>query len=195
MIRIGITGGIGSGKSTLCKTIAELGIPVYNADERAKEVMAHDQGVRSAVIRDFGEGAYTGNLPNRAVLAAAVFAAPDKLARLNAIVHPAVFADFETWAREQERQGAKAVAVESAILVESGMVKSVDKVIAVEAPEAVRIERVTRRDGMDEAAVKARIARQTGDAQRRAVADWVISTDDSRLILPQLLKILGPYLK
>lgn len=195
MIRIGITGGIGSGKSTLCKTIAELGIPVYNADERAKEVMAHDQGVRSAVIRDFGEGAYTGNLPNRSVLAAAVFAAPDKLARLNAIVHPAVFADFETWAREQERQGAKAVAVESAILVESGMVKSVDKVIAVEAPEAVRIERVTRRDGMDEAAVKARIARQTGDAQRRAVADWVISTDDSRLILPQLLKILGPYLK
>ena len=86
------------------------------------------------------------------------------------------------------------MAVESAILVESGMVKSVDKVIAVEAPEAVRIERVTRRDGMNEAAVKARIARQMGDAQRRAVADWVISTDDTQLILPQLLKILGPYL-
>ena len=194
MIRIGVTGGIGSGKSTLCKTIAELGIPVYNADERAKAVMAHDEAVRKAIIREFGEETYAGSIPDRTALAAAVFADPEKLARLNAIVHPAVFADFESWAREQERQGAKAVAVESAILVESGMVKSVDKVIAVEAPEAVRIERVTRRDGMNEAAVKARIARQTGDAQRRAVADWVISTDDTQLILPQLLKILGPYL-
>lgn len=163
MYKVGITGGIGSGKSTVCRMLAERGVALYNADSRAKELMASSESLRRALIENFGAETFTAEGLNRQYLAARVFNDAEQLRLLNSIVHPAVVADFEAWAEEQEGQY---VLFESAILFEAGLEDRVDSVVAVMAPESLRVERVMARDGHTREQVVARIKNQMSDDER-----------------------------
>lgn len=169
MIRVAITGGIGSGKSTLSRLFAAKGIPVYDSDAAAKRLMAVE--LRKAVETRFGAGAYRDGELDRAFLAGIVFRDRQALADLNAIVHPAVKRDFEAWAAAQE---ADYVILESAVLFEAGFENAVDRVVAVLAPAELRVERTCRRDKSDADAVRRRIAAQTDDDTLARRADFTV---------------------
>lgn len=169
MMKVGITGGIGSGKSTVCRLFAERGIAVYDSDREAKRLMA--ESLRPAIEARFGTAIYRDGELDRKQLAAVVFSDRKALADLNAIVHPAVRSDFEAWA---DRQEGEYVILESAILYESGFDSVVDRVVAVLAPMQVRIERTCRRDGADEEAVRRRMAAQMSDDELAARADYTM---------------------
>lgn len=169
MIRVGITGGIGSGKSTVCRLFAAKGIPVYDSDSEAKRLMAAE--LRGAIEARFGRDIYREGELDRGRLAAIVFADSQALADLNAIVHPAVMRDFAAWA---ERQTADYVVLESAILYEAGLENAVDRVVAVLAPVELRVERACRRDGADPEAVRRRIAAQMDDDTLCRRADFTL---------------------
>lgn len=166
MMKVGITGGIGSGKSTVCRLFAERGIAVYDSDREAKRLMAGP--LRASIEARFGASTYCGGELDRQALAQVVFNDPQALSDLNALVHPAVRADFAAWA---ERQTGDYVILESAILYESGFDDTVDRVVAVLAPLEVRIERTCRRDGASEEEVRRRIAAQMSDDELAARAD------------------------
>lgn len=163
MYKVGITGGIGSGKSTVCRMLAERGVAVYDADSKAKELMSTSEALRKALIECFGAETFNDEGLNRAYLAERVFNDAAQLRLLNSLVHPAVIADFEAWAEVQE---GNYVLFESAILLEAGLENRVDVVVAVMAPESVRVERVMARDGHSEAEVIARIKNQMSDDER-----------------------------
>lgn len=171
MIKIGITGGIGSGKSTVCRLFSERGIPCYEADGRAKRLMNEEPTLREKIIARFGEESYTQEGLNRPYMARLVFSDPEALAALNGLVHPAVREDFRCWAAEQE---APYLLLESAILFSADFDREVDYTLAVVAPESVRLERTMRRDGASEEAVRARMAAQMGDDELSERADWVL---------------------
>ncbi len=166
MMKVGITGGIGSGKSTVCRLFAERGIAVYDSDHEAKRLMAGP--LRRAIEDRFGTSIYRDEVLDRRALARVVFNDPQALADLNALVHPAVRTDFEAWAARQE---GPYVILESAILYESGFDDAVDRVLAVLAPMAVRIERTCRRDDASVEEVRRRIAAQMSDDELAARAD------------------------
>ena len=172
---IGLTGGIGSGKSTIAKEFATLGISVFNSDEQAKVLIATDAQVKKRIIAAFGEEAYQNGEYNRAYIAQIVFNNSEKLAILNGIVHPALAEYFKQWAKEQT---SPYVLKEAAILFESGSYKDCDYIITVTAPEEVRIARVMARDHCTEAQVRARMAQQWSDAQRIALSNAVIENID-----------------
>lgn len=188
MLKIGITGGIGSGKSTVCRIFASLGIPVYNADQRAKWLMAHDPALIESIKKQFGPEAYyeNGQL-NRHHLGDIIFAEPEKRAQLNALVHPAVWADGDRW--NEEHRSAPYTLKEAALIFESGGDRFLDKIIVVTAPEDLRITRVVRRDGVERAAVKARMAAQMPEAEKAERADFLIINDGKHLLIPQVLEI------
>ena len=163
MYKVGITGGIGSGKSTVCRMLAERGVALYDADSRAKELMSASAALRNALIENFGAETFNAEGLNRAYLAARVFNDAEQLRLLNSLVHPAVIADFEAWAEEQNGQY---VVFESAILFEAGLENRVDVVVAVMAPESLRVERVMARDGHSKEQVMARIKNQMSDDER-----------------------------
>lgn len=171
MMKVGITGGIGSGKSTVCRLFAQRGIAVYDSDSRAKRLMTDGDGLRARIAGRFGAEAYADGVLNRAYLAAQVFSDAAARADLNAIVHPAVRADFAAWA---ERQTGDYVILESALLFDAGFADSVDRTVAVLAPLELRVERTCRRDGCDAAEVRRRIAAQTDDDTLRAKADFAL---------------------
>jgi len=171
MMKVGITGGIGSGKSTVCRLFAQFGIAVYDSDSEAKRLMSDDADLRSAVIARFGADTYPNGQLDRARLAACVFSDARALADLNALVHPVVIRDFEAWA---ERQEGPYVILESAILFEAGLQGSVDRSIAVLAPVELRIQRACRRDGCDEARIRERIAAQMTDDDLCRLADYTM---------------------
>lgn len=160
MRKIAVCGGIGSGKSTVCGMFAERGIAIYDSDSRAKALMSDSTELRNALIAEFGEACYDGGELNRPYLAQVVFGSEEKLSRLNAIVHPAVKADFLQWAEGQE--GAYCI-LESAILFESGFDSVVDFSVAVLAPLPLRVERAMQRDGATREQVEARIKAQMSD--------------------------------
>lgn len=160
MYKVGVTGGIGSGKSTVCKLLAEYGVAVYDSDSKAKELMNSDVDLRRALCEAFGEECYNAEGLNRGYLSGKVFGDREALAKLNSIVHPAVKADFRAWA---EMQSSAYVVLESAILFESGFDSEVDTTLAVMAPMEERVRRTMSRDGSDRAAVEARIANQMSD--------------------------------
>lgn len=173
MMRVGITGGIGSGKSTVCRLFAERGVAVYDSDREAKRLMA---GVlRPAIEARFGADVYSGDRLDRRRLASIAFGSPQALADLNAIVHPAVRRDFEEWA---ERQSGAYVVLESALLFESGCAGSVDCTVAVLAPAEERVRRVRARDGASEEEVRQRMAAQMDDDELSARADHTIVNID-----------------
>lgn len=163
MYKVGITGGIGSGKSTVCDMLGECGVAIYNSDVRAKELMACSAPLRVALIERFGEDVYTAEGINRSYLAERVFGNAEELAALNAIVHPAVMADFDEWAESQE---GEYVVLESAILFEAGLQDRVDVVVSVLAPEALRVERAMARDGASRESIEARVRSQMSDDER-----------------------------
>lgn len=175
MYKVGITGGIGSGKSTVCAMLEEMGVAVYNSDARAKELMATSATLREAIVARFGAECYTAEGLNRGYLAERVFGDAAELAALNSLVHPAVMADFEAWA---ERQEGSYVVFESAILFEAGLEQRVDMAVAVLSPEELRIERAMRRDGTMREQVVARIRRQLSDDERADRAKYAIVNVD-----------------
>lgn len=175
MYKVGITGGIGSGKSTVCRILGEHGVAVYDADSRAKELMATSVEVRSALIESFGAECFTSEGLNRSYLAERVFNDAEQLATLNSIVHPAVIRDFEQWAEQQE---GSYVLFESAILFESGLEDRVDATVAVMAPEALRVERAMEREGWTKEQVIARIKNQLSDDERADRAKYGVVNID-----------------
>lgn len=171
MYKIGITGGIGSGKSTVCALLKERGVAVYDSDYEAKRLMAQSETLRRQIVEAFGAECYNDGGLNRQYLAAQVFGNAEALQRLNAIVHPAVKDDFRAWA---ERQHGAYVVLESAILFESGFDKEVDATLAVMAPLEERVRRTMERDGANREQVLSRIAHQMSDDELHARADRTI---------------------
>lgn len=172
---VGLTGGIGSGKSTIASLFKDLGVPIYIADHRAKLLMESDQRIRERIIYEFGSQAYSGSKPNRKFLADIVFKQPDKLAVLNSIIHPVVRADFDSWYADQTYPY---VIKEVAILFESGGDKLCDAIITVTAPKEVRIQRVINRDQSKRSEVEDRMRNQWTDQQRVEKSTYVIENID-----------------
>lgn len=192
MSRIAITGGIGSGKSYVCALLEERGIPVYNADNESKRLTVSDEGIRRGLIALLGEEVYREGTLNKPLLASYLFASPEHAAKVNAIIHPRVKDDFMRWTDEKGSCGV--VGLESAILYESGFEDVVDVVVMVYAPEALRVERAMKRDGASEAQVRARMAAQMNDEEKRQKADWVVMNDGS-IPLDKQLDALLEHLK
>ena len=170
----GITGGIGSGKSTAAKFFEELGIPVYNSDTRAKTIQNENSEVKVKIIAAFGEEAYNENGLNKPYLSKQVFQNNEKLKLLNSIVHPAVFQDFENWKKAQK---SDIVMKEAAILIESGSYKDCDVVISVVADIETRIARTIERDGLSREEIRARINNQISDEERITKSDFIIDNN------------------
>lgn len=189
MLKIGITGGIGSGKTTVCKQFANLGIPIYYADDRAKWLMNNDPELKTALIEQFGEETYLENGLNRAYLANIVFKDQEKLEILNGIVHPAVFKDGIQWQLEQEANDAVYSLKEAALLFESGSYLGLDKIIVVTAPLDLRIARVMKRDQTTKEAVLDRMNKQLADEEKIAKADYVIHNIELENLASQVSKI------
>ncbi|MGD1844852.1 MAG: dephospho-CoA kinase [Salibacteraceae bacterium] len=183
---IGLTGGIGSGKSTVAQVFEALGVPVYYSDARGRFLLAHDPDVQKQVQHHFGAEVFRSGQPDRAALAAKVFGNPKGLEQLNQIIHPAVGRDFQQW---KAKQNSGYVLKESAILFEHNLHLQSDKTILVVAPEAVRIRRVMARDEATEAAVRARMKHQWSDDQKEKLADFVVVNDDQQMVIPQVLAI------
>lgn len=187
MIKVGITGGIGSGKSTACKVFSLLGIPVFEADIVAKQLMNTDSEIRSKLIDLFGTSVYLpDHTIDRKYLAGIVFNNVSLLAQLSKIVHPEVHKSFDIWCRNQQ---SPYILHESAILFETGFYKLMDKSIAVVANENQRIERVMKRDKITHELVKQRIKNQLNDEEKIKLADFVIGNNDHELIIPQIVEI------
>ncbi|WP_426489689.1 dephospho-CoA kinase [Hymenobacter sp. 102] len=188
---IGITGGIGSGKSVVCRLFQVLGVPVYDSDARAKWVMAHDAQLRDELTAAFGPETFTaeGQL-NRTYLARVAFPDPVQLARLNALVHPHVGRDFAQWAAARRAEGHAYVLKEAALLYESGAYQQLDEVITVFAPQALRQARVLRRDPHrtpDD--VQNIIGKQLSEEEKMTRAQHVVHNDDAHLLIPQVLRL------
>jgi dephospho-CoA kinase len=188
VLRVGITGGIGSGKTTVCRIFNEaLGIPIFYADIWAKKLLNFDPVLRKSIIDLFGAEAYTSNGEyNRAYVAKIAFSDSDKLSALNALVHPAVEAESLEWHKHQAELGCPYTLKEAALIVESGGHKHLDFLIAVTAPEDLRIQRVMERDHISEAQVLARIQGQLPESEKLKLADFIIVNDGLQLLLPQV---------
>ena len=174
-MRVGLTGGIGSGKSTVAGFFQELGVPVYNSDVRARELMEDNDQLRQAISGLLGPEAYLGSALNRQYIASRVFKDKALLGRLNELVHPLVRKDFLAWA---ERQKAPYILQEAAILFENGAYRSFDAMILVTAPEEMRIQRVMERDSITRESVTERMKNQWETSRKRPLADYVIENTD-----------------
>ncbi len=188
MIKVGITGGIGSGKSTVCKIFEVLGIPIYYADDRAKWLMTNKDNVVEGVTQLFGKEAYLedGAL-NRAYIASIVFNDQEKLEKLNQIVHPAVWLDGEEW--NEENKEAPYTLKEAALLFESGGYQLMDKMICVYAPKEERLKRVMKRDGAKKEEVIARMDKQWDDEKKMELSDFIIHNHGSHSLIRQVIDI------
>lgn len=186
-IKVGITGGIGSGKSFVSRIFRTMGIPFYDADREAKLLMTYDPEMRKGLIEGFGEHVYRndGSL-DRKWLSAQVFENSDKLKLLNSIVHPIVIRHGEEWAA---RQTAPYSLKEAALLIESGSYKALDCLILVSAPEVLRIERVMRRDSVSREEVLGRMRKQMPEEEKQKYADFFLLNDGVSPLLPQILHI------
>ena len=186
MLRIGLTGGIGSGKTTVAKIFEVLAVPVYYADDAAKKLMNEDEKLKQQIIQHFGVETYANNQLNRSHLSAIIFINPEKLALLNSLVHPVTIADAEEW---MQQQTAPYIIKESALMFESDAYKHVDYVVGVSAAEALRIKRSMQRDNITEAAVAARINKQMDEAEKMNRCNFIINNDETVLLIPQVLKL------
>ncbi len=194
MLKVGITGGIGSGKTTVCKIFELLEIPIYYADDRAKWLMVNDQKLIQQLKEAFGTEVYleSGEL-NRSYLANIVFNDRNQLNVLNGIVHPAVHLDGEQW--HQNQKEVPFTLKEAALFFENGSYTQMDKMITVVAPEDIRIQRVISRDNTNAEAVKARINKQLPDSEKVKLSDFVIQNDGSQSLILQVLPIFSTLKK
>jgi len=186
MLRIGLTGGIGSGKSTVAKIFETLGIPVYYADEASKRLLNEDEALKQMIRQHFGEAVYSNGILNRKELAAQVFDNSEKLALLNSIVHPATIKDAEEW---MKTQNAPYAVKEAALIFESGSQGQLDSVIGVYAPVALRISRVMQRDAVTREEVTSRMNRQINETIKMRLCDYVITNDEQQLLIPQVVQL------
>ena len=177
MLKVGLTGGIGSGKTAVSNIISNIGIPVYNSDNRAKWLMNNDKELQNNIIQLFGDKAYLNNQLNRSYISTIVFDNPAKLNQLNSLVHPCVAIDFKKWIVENNT--AEIVVKEAAILIESDAYKQMDSIILVVADEKLRINRVSIRDGVHSIVVKKRMDTQMSDQMKMKYADHIINNDGS----------------
>jgi dephospho-CoA kinase len=186
MLRIGLTGGIGSGKSTVAKIFETLGVPVYYADDASKRIMNENEELKADIQKKFGEETYNNGELNRKHLASIVFNNPEKLALLNSIVHPATIQDAEEW---MKKQTAPYAIKEAALIFESGSQEFLDKVIGVYAPEALRINRVMQRDSINRDEVISRMNKQINEKIKMRLCDYVVTNDEQELLIPQVLEL------
>ena len=188
-LQIGITGGIGSGKSLICKIFHQLGAPIYDADSHAKELMTTDGILVSDIKKEFGDLSYhTDGVLNRVFLAANVFNDQKKLDTLNKLVHPRVALDYQKWVHEH--QAFRYVIKEAALLFESGSYASLDKIIVVDAPLDLRVKRVLMRDPHRTVEqIKGIVEKQMPEVEKLKRADYIIVNDESQPVIPQVLKL------
>lgn len=186
-LRVGITGGIGSGKTTACHIFEALGIPVYYADYWAKWLLENDPTLQKKVIALFGENAYINGKYNKALIAEIVFKTPQKRSELNAIAHPAVEQHSIEWHNQQ--RNVPYTLKEAALIVESGGHQWLDALIVVTAPEEIRINRIIQRDGITREAALQRMATQLPESEKIKYANFLIYNDGQKLLLPQVWSI------
>ena len=186
MLKIGLTGGIGSGKSTVAKVFELLNIPIYYADNEAKKILDDNSEVKKQIIKNFGN-IYVNGIINRPKLANIVFNDKQALATLNQIVHPKIEIHYIKWC--EAHQNYKYTLKEAAILFESGKYAEMDKIITVIAPLSVRVQRVCKRDSISTQKVTERIKNQWTDEQKVHLSDFVVNNNDKNLVIPQILKI------
>lgn len=186
MLRIGLTGGIGSGKSTVARIFETLGIPVYYADDAGKKLMNENEALKALIQQHFGKDTYSNGELNRRHLSSLVFNNPEKLALLNSIVHPATIKDAEEW---MSRQVAPYAIKEAALIFESGSQEHLDKVIGVYAPAAIRISRVMQRDNASREEVISRMNRQINEEIKMRLCDYVVINNEQELVIPQVIAI------
>lgn len=188
MIILGITGGIGSGKSFISKKFEEKGIPIYNSDLRAKELMQTNSVIKKELIKKLGSKVFIGKNINRELLANQIFSDKSLLSWINNLVHPLVKYDFEHWVKQQKKT---IVIKEAAILIESRAYKQCDKIIVVTAPKEIRIKRVILRDNLTLKQVTNRIANQITDSERLKYADFTIINDGIKVVTTQVDEIFN----
>ena len=186
MIKTGITGGIGSGKTTVCRIFESLGIPVYYADICAKQLMNTDADLKESLMEMFGKDLYIEGTLDRKKLSGIIFNNKEYLEAVNSLVHPAVARDFIRWC---DRQSAAYILEETAILFESGMAGRFEKTILVTAPESLRVKRVCDRDHVEASAVYERMKNQWTDERKIPLADYIIYNDDIHMLIPQVIAI------
>lgn len=190
-IKIGITGGIGSGKSVVARLLEIMGIPVYLSDVEAKRIIHEDLWLRGELCALVGDDLFAGGALNRAMLSAYLFADAGHAEKVNRLVHPLVKTDFRRWVSAPRNKAMKMVAIESAILIEAGFRSEVDVLVAVCAPREVRLQRAMRRDGASKEAIERRIEAQLSDEERTGQADYVIENDGTLPLLPQVMNLIA----
>lgn len=192
MLRIGLTGGIGSGKSVVARIFEVLGIPVYYADKAARRLMQEDPQLKQAIIENFGAESFIEDKLNRSFISSIVFNDPGKLQLLNSLVHPATMRDSEAWTKNQSTPYA---IHEAALIFEASVNKRLDYVIGVSAPREIRIKRVMERDGISSEDVEKRMKRQMDEEAKLKLCDFIIMNDDDQMIIPQVLSMHEQILK
>ena len=190
MIKVGLTGGIGSGKTTIARIFETLCIPVYYADDAAKKLMNSNEDLKTAIINNFGEDSYKNNELDRKYLAAIVFNNIQKLELLNSLTHPVTIKDAAEW---MARQTSPYIIKEAALLFESGATEHLDYVIGVHTPQHTRIKRVMERDGLTTEEIMKRINRQMDEEMKMKRCDFVISNNEQQLVIPQVLELHNKF--
>jgi dephospho-CoA kinase len=185
-LKVGLTGGIGSGKSVVARIFENLGIPVYYADQAAKALYTKDPELKKAVIAHFGDEAFVDGELNRKYISSIIFTSPEKLELLNSLVHPATLKDAEKWLSAQTSPYA---IKEAALIFESGSHRDLDLVIGVFAPSSLRVKRVMARDHISEEEIRRRMDNQIEDRIKMKLCDFMITNDERQLLIPQVLKI------
>lgn len=186
MIKVGLTGGIGSGKTIVAKLFMQLGVPVYFSDDRAKYLMLNNQFLRQSLTSLYGDKVFIDGFLNRSYIASKVFTDNKELIKLNNLVHPFVQKDFNKWSA---CQNSSYLIKEAAILFETGADKLLDKVILIESPRRLKVSRVMNRDGMSEDEVFKRMTKQWSDSLKRTNADYIIQNDEKCSLISQILKL------
>ena len=186
MIKVGLTGGIGSGKTTIARIFMQLGVPIYFSDTRAKYLMQNNKFLKESLISLFGSKVFINSLLNRSYISSIVFSNPEELAKLNTLVHPFVEKDFQYWLASKN---TNYVIKEAAILFEAGADKFLDHVILVESPEDLKISRVMLRDGITREEVLMRMGKQWSDDKKRTNADYIIFNNEKCSLINQILML------
>jgi dephospho-CoA kinase len=194
MLKIGITGGIGAGKSTVAGIFKVLGVPVFDADATAKNILNTDSVLREQIAATFGSETYKNGLLDKKYLATLVFNNPDQLAKLNALVHPATIEAANIWAKHCEEQGSPYILKEAALLFEAGTNIGLDFIIGVTAPVEMRIARVMERDHVTREEVLKRMQHQLDDTEKMKRCNFVIDNNEVSLVIPQVLALHARFI-